>query len=343
MATQPRKLSSIDVRTLVDEIVQVIEDPLDSMLRRDFDFDELPPSAGHQLANEVCELAIHIRLKRGDLTEPQCEFFRQVHQCLEDSGAGANFDAKDYRQLFRDAAVGSPENYDYAPTDCLNLLREYDVQHNTNHSSRLKELFVTLSQSVLDLHSGDAELLEELLIVWDETVTAKRNPKRCFRADSPTLIDNVHSAVNLLVNPLTEELHAHGNIARRGQTAEHWLRFYLFVFLGGLIHLDARSHRKSIELLHDLAPSFGMHGKSASIRELRRLLNDDDFPETSPLEKPMLIALLENYDQDFDTNFAETARELLSQLANALFSTSESLSDSQATWLSQFKTTINAD
>jgi len=330
-AEQLKSDSSRHLNNLVDSTLSTIETPLAYMLHKVNG--EEPNTPQTELANEIVALAIFVRLRLGDLTLAQCESFCAARGRL----LSMALDSSRHRQIFADSAITEPELWEHPPTDCLSLLRQYDADHSSKHAVALQTMLLDLSGVILAPNiDSERQLLTELQQLWEEVVTASRRAESCLNPASPVLIEEINSTVNLLLNPLSDEVKSHKEIARQVQTMDHWLRFELFWFACSIVNVDEKPRRSAIELLYDLAPTFGRHGEIGTIPDLRGLFNDGKIPKQSPKDKPDFLVLLESYDDYCGSDYANTAHQLLSKLATAIFSTNGPLSDCQTAWLSDF-------
>jgi len=318
---------------LVDSTMSTIEKPLAYMLHKVIGEELNTPQT--QLANEISALGIFVRLRLGDLTLAQCESFCKALGRLQSK----ELDACRYGQVCADSAISDPEFWEYPPTLCLSLLRQYDADHSSKHAVALQTMLLDLSGLILAPHvDSERQLLSELQKVWEEVVTARRMAENCLNPGSPVLIEDINLTVDLLLNPLSEEVKSYKEFAGevQTQTMDHWLRFQLFFFACTAVNVDEKPRKSAIELLYDLAPTFGIHAELGTIPHLRGLFIDGQIPRQFPAQRPKFLVLLESYDDYCGSDYANTARQLLSKLAIAIFSTNGPLSDRQIAWLSGF-------
>lgn len=341
---------SIGFYRLFDAVVANVTQPLYTRMFETWQPGEDSPDGSKQIALDVLQVATSLHTKRGSLTNGQVAFLGDMYDHAL---------ARDKREAFSDAKGGATveehknnfstlaKNHLYwePPTHSVNLLRGYDALHKTKIANMHKDLLmkiVTVTLTHVEKPTGrDQQILEEFDSLLTEVATATRTPAKRLHPDSGPIITELNKAVLDFIAPAKEVIKSIEELARMDglKDTETFIRKTFTNYCAQAVLVDSVVDQKELELFHDLAPTLMFFGNYGSVQNLRELFRTAT-KNISPSEVPMLVSILDVYDQAKGTELGGRARALYFRLANSAFKADMNVDQEELQWLEQFKQTL---
>lgn len=339
----PNSSHSRSFRRLFDTTVSNIAPPLQERLNDIQKSGEELQDASNQLALDIVLVATSLHVRKGGLTKQQYAFLGDMcdHAYRQDYLATS---IEEHTQRFV-AKAQEDELYHEPPTVSLNLLRGYDVLQQTQFTRMYKDFLMKIvSMTLTTCEKGtpeDEKIMAEFDAFWTEVATATRNPRTRVHRESSTLIDDLNKAVVQFVGPTREVVRAVEQLSQMEalKDTEGFIRRTFTNYCAQAILVDSVVDSRELELFHDLAPTLMFFGKQGSIQNLQELFRSA-AKNIAPTEMPLLVSILDIYDQTRRTDLGKRARALYFKLANTAFKSDTTVSDEEMVWLNQYTQTL---
>lgn len=326
-----------------DKVATRVSKPLELRLREISHEGDEEPNVGRQLALEITIIATALYVKKDGLSHEQYAFLGDLY----DHALGPDHEkmsAEKHTERF--IKLADNEVFREPPISLLNLLRGYDAANNTKTAVAYRDLLceiVSYTLSTVDSASDkDKEIIGQLETLWSEVLAAARMPSnRKDPNNSTPIIDEVNAAVAQFVGPIrkvVESMEELANIESLKDT-EEFIRRSLTNYLAQAVLVDSVVHEKEVDLLYDLAPTLGIYGPLGDVQNLR-----DQFEKVTqqvpPDKIPLVVSILDIYDEWMETKLGEKARSLFLRLTNTVFEVDLDVDPEELQWLNQFKETL---
>ncbi|MBX9670117.1 MAG: AAA family ATPase, partial [Candidatus Obscuribacterales bacterium] len=337
----PNSRHSVGFHRLFDAVINnVIQPLLDRLWDTRVLGDEFP-DAKKQLALDMTHIAATLDYKKHGLSREQYAFLGDLTDFVLKKENNDSID--DHKNRIKRLV----ENHYYwdPPTDSLNLLRGYDAVKKTSIAKMYKDLLMKIV-SVTLTHvehptPKDNEILQEFDLFWTEVVTATRTQQKRLRAESSPLISELNKAVQEFAVPASEVIKSVEQLAQMEglKDTEGFIRKSFTNYCAQAILVDSVVDQRELELFHDLAPTLMFYGHQGSLHNLREIFKGAS-KNMGPDETPLLVSILDLYDQSMNTDLGDRARSLYFRLANTAFKSDSNVAPEEFAWLEQFKKTL---
>lgn len=339
----PNSSHSRSFRRLFDTTVSNIAPPLQERLAEIQRSGEELQDASSQLALDVVLVATSLHVRKGGLTKQQYAFLGDMcdHAYRQDYLATS---IEEHTQRFADKAR-EDEVYHEPPTVSLNLLRGYDALQQTQFTRMYKDFLMKIvAMTLTTCEKGtpeDEKIMAEFDAFWTEVATATRNPRTRVHRESSALIDELNNAVLQFCGPTREVVRAVEQLSQMDglKDTEGFIRRTFTNYCAQAILVDSVVDSRELELFYDLAPTLTFFGRRGSIQNLQELFRNA-AKNIAPTEMPLLVSILDIYDQTRRTDLGKRARALYFKLANTAFKSDTTVSDEEMVWLNQYTQTL---
>ena len=324
-------------RRTFDTVVGKVSEPLEERLREVWGPGGEDPDASRQIAQDVLHIACSLILRRKGLSTKQFGFLGDMYDYvfLQDY-LGTSVEV--HTQRLNQIAIDNQHFWE-PPTQSLNLLRGYDTLYGTDTAPTYKDFLLKLVSTTLGRveqpTASDEILIGEYDWFWTEVATAAR---------APHLIAELNNAVAEFIKPAREVIRAVEQLSSMDGLldTDGFIRKTFTNYCAQAILADSTVDDREVELFSDLAPTLNFFGSSGSIDNLKRIFQTA-AKNISPSEMPLLVAILDMYDNSLKTDFAQRARSLYFRLANTAFKADLTVCPEEVAWLEQFRKTLYPD
>ncbi len=331
-----------DVCQLFDLVVATISGPMNQRLSESGQPSGSSFVAVDQFASDILHIATVVHASTGGMTASQYAFFGALYDHVAKRGTSATAD--EFHCWCANLAV-SNQLYCEPPTTSLNLLRGYDAVYGTMVARMYKELMmkfviVVLTQ-VVTPGTRESALVQEFDNFWTEVVMATRSPARCIQPESISLIADLNKAVSDFVGPAGEVIRSVPQLSQMDglSDTEGFVRKTFTNYCAQAVLVDSVVDERELELFHDLAPTLMYFGSNGSLQSLRQMFLGAS-KNIEPGEMPLLVRILDIYDNSMKTNYGGMARSLYMKLARTAFKADLNVCQVELEWLEQFKKTL---
>lgn len=337
MANSPH---SAAFQRFFDKVAASVAQPLEDRLWQIWQAGDDTPDVYSEFAVDIAMIGTSLHVRKNGLTRGQYAFLSDLedHVSAED---GYEWTVDSYKEKIR--SLAEKENFWEPRTYGLRLLRGYDAVWGTGHARMYKDLLmkiVSLTLTTVEAPSAkDNQILSEYENLFSEVLTASRNRQKCLHPESIALIDDMNRAVAEFAAPakeVIEALDALNNIPDLKDT-DGFIRGTFLTYLWAAVLTDSKVEQKELELCHDLAPTIGIDGYNGSLQGLKELVKDGVGGEVVPDELPLLVKILDIYDETMNTDLGSRSRALYFRLTNTAFKADDNVGPKELAWLEQFK------
>ncbi len=337
----PNSRHSVGFRRLFDAVISNVTQPLlDRLWDTRQPGDEFP-DAKKQLALDMTHIATTLHYKKHGISREQYAFLGDLTDLV------LNKEHHDSIDEHKNRIKRLAENHYYwdPPTVSLNLLRGYDAVNKTAIAKMYKDLLLKIVSATLTHVEmptvRDNEILEEFDLFWTEVVTAAKTQQKRLRAESNTLIIELNKAVQDFAVPAREVIKTVEQLSHMEglKDTEGFIRRTFTNYCAQAILVDSVVDQRELELFHDLAPTLMFFGQQGSLHNLREIFKGAS-KNMGPEETPLLVSILDIYDQSMNTDLGARARSLYFRLANTAFKSDSNVSPEELLWLERFKKTL---
>ncbi len=339
----PNSTHSRGFRRLFDAVVSNVTQPLEIRLREAWRAGEDEPDASRQLATDIMLVATALHVKKGGLSWEQYAFLGDMYDyAFMQDYLGTSVD-EHITRFFNLAAEN--EQYREPPTLSLNLLRGYDAIEKTQTARMYKDFLLKMvSVTLTNVEKPtiqDDQIVGDFDSYWTEVITAARVPAKRMLTDSSPLIADLNKAVLEFIVPARDVIRAVDELAHVEslRDTEGFIRRSFTNYCAQAILVDSVVDQRELQLFHDLAPTLMFFGHQGSIQNLQELFRTA-VKNIGPNETPLLVGILDIYDNSMKTELGRRARSLYFKLANLAFKADLSVTQEEVDWLAQFKKTL---
>ena len=338
----PNSTHILGFRRLFDAVVNNVIQALQERLLQTWRADEDKPDASRQIALDMTQIATSLHVMKGGISWRQHAFMGDLYDhALQNYHASGTVD--EHKTRF--TSLAQTEAYWEPPTTSLNLLRGYDAIEKTNTARMYKDLLqkivtVTLN-NVEKPGAKDPQIIEFFDSMWNEVVTASRLPQKCFHPESTALAADLNKAVLEFAVPARDVIKTVDQLTQMDalKDTEGFIRKTFTNYCAQAVLVDSIVDRKELELFHDLAPTLMFFGKQGSVENLQEIFRGAS-KNISPTEVPLLVSILDIYDNSMKTELGDRARSLYFRLADSAFKSDNTVDEEEMAWLEQFKNTL---
>ncbi len=339
MANSPH---SAGFHRLFDKVAVNIAQPLEDRLWQTWQAGDETPDAYKQMALEITLIATALHAKKNGLTREQYAFLGDLHDhALDQDYEG--YSVQNHMDRFRQLAEN--ELFQEPPRTGLDLLRGYDALWETTNARMYKDLLskiVSVTLTTVETPTAkDNHIVTDFDTFWTEVLTATRTKQKCLHPDSLGLIEDINRAVLEFIAPARDVIEALDNLSSIDylKDTDGFIRREFRSYLMQAILVDSRLDQKELELFHDLAPTLMLFGSDASQKSLKDLVQETQI-SIEPTETPLLVNILDVYDDTMNTELGDRARALYFRLTNTVFKADMNVGKPEMEWLEQFKQTL---
>lgn len=339
MANSPH---SAGFQRLFDKVAVNVAQPLEDRLWQIWQAGDETPDAYNQMALDVTLIATALNVRKNGLTRGQYAFLGDLH----DHALNQDYEGNTVQDhMARFCRLSENELFWEPPTTGLNLLRGYDALWQTAHARMYKDLLskiVSVTLATVETPTAkDNHIITDFDTLWTEVLTATRTKQKCLHPDSLGLIEDINRAVLEFVAPARDVIEALDNLSNIDdlKDTEGFIRNNFLNYLVQAILVDSKVDQKELELFHDLAPTLMLFGYQGSQQNLKELFQKTHI-NIQPTETPLLVSILDVYDDSMNTELGDRARALYFRLANTVFKADMDVGKPEMEWLEQFKQTL---
>ncbi len=338
----PNSTHILGFRRLFDAVAVNVIEPLKERLRQTWRPGEEEPDAARVLAHDVYHLSAALDVARNGITFRQFAFLGDLFDHAAQS-YHLNLSVDEHKSRILELAK-SPI-YREPPTSTLNLLRGYDAIEKTNVARMYKDLLVKIVtvtfNNVEKPGSRDAQITADFDALWTEVITASRVPEKCFHPENCALAADLNKAVLEFAVPARDVIKTIDQLKQMDslRDTEGFIRRTFTNYCAQAVLVDSVVDPREIEFFHDLAPTLMFFGQQGSVENLKEIFKGAE-KNIGPNEVPMLVSILDVYDNSMNTELGDRARSLYFRLANSAFKSDQTVDEEEMAWLEQFKNTL---
>ena len=289
---------------------------------------------------DILQLTSLLHRKKDELKLDQYALLSDIYEYIVKSDA--EYTPEDFKNQISDLC--DDETLQEIPTRVLDLLRNYDTEHQTSYALEYKKFLSGLLKATLSLDKPDNEIIQECETVWVETVEAARAENNILFPESKMLIKEINKGLKDFVEPIVKVRDSHEAIKEIESLhfAEYGIRADLRHYCIGAIFVDSVIDEGELDLLYDLAPTFMLNGQLGNRAKINSILQHmfKQQKEFDPSLLPLIVNLLDAYDSAFGTDLGDEARAIYFRLVNTVFKSDGHVCDEETEWLKKFTETL---